>query len=373
MKYYDPKLDTNVSTDASKSGLEASLQQKHGNNWLPVAFANRAMTQTEQIIAKLKRRHLLLYLDVKFHQFIYGRQFEVENDHKPLMSIFGKPIFRAPPRIQRFMLRLQRYDFTLGYKAGKEMMVAEALSRNYLKEVPKQEIPDSEVDYVINAVISDLLISEERLNQLEEEAEKDETLQLLSEYVRNGWPRNRGSVVSEVKQYYNVRDEITLARGLVLESGLIIVPTSMRQEKLLHQGHQGVKQCRLRARTAFYWPGMSSEIEELISSCPTCLEHRNYQQNEELIQHDVPSSPWMKVRLDLFTLIVDYYSKYIEICLLPDTSSPTIIKYISLYLLDTVFQNLSLAITLLTQQSSRNTKENGTLILLHPALIIQNQ
>ena len=79
---------------------------------------------------------------------------------------------------------------------------------------------------------------------------------------------------------------------------------------------------------------MSSEIEELVSSCATCLEHRNYQQKEELIQHDIPLSPWMKVGLDLFTLkskkymlIVDYYSKYIEICLLPDTSSPTIIKY----------------------------------------------
>ena len=79
---------------------------------------------------------------------------------------------------------------------------------------------------------------------------------------------------------------------------------------------------------------MSSEIEELVSSFATCLEHRNYQQKEELIQHDIPSSPWMKVGLDLLTLknkkymlIVDYYSKFIEICLLPDTSSPTIIKY----------------------------------------------
>ena len=174
------------------------------------------------------------------------------------------------------------------------------------------------------------------MNQCKEETEKDETLQLLSEYVRNGWTRNRGSVVPEVKPYYNVLDEITLARGLALKSDLIIVPTSMRKEmkKLIHQGHQGVEKCRLRARTAFYWPGISSDIEELVLSCATCLEHQNYQQKEELIQHDVPSSPWMKVGLDLFTLknekymlIVDYYSKHIEICLLSDTSSPTIIKY----------------------------------------------
>jgi len=222
------------------------------------------------------------------------------------------------------MLRLRKYDFTLEYKPGKEMIFADALSRNYLKEVPKQEIPDSEMDYVIHAVISDLPISQERLNQFEEETEKDETLQLLSEYVRNGWPRNGGIVVPEVKPYYNVRDEITLARGLVLKSSLIIVPTSMRKEmkKLIHQGHQGVEKCRLRARTAFNWPGMSSEIEELVSSRATCLEHRNYQQKDEPIQHDVPSSPWMKVGLDLFTLknnkymlIVDYYKVHeVYIC-----------------------------------------------------------
>ena len=192
------------------------------------------------------------------------------------------------------------------------------------------------MDYVIHAVISDLPISQERLNQFTEEIEKDETLQILSEYVRNGWQRHRGSVVPEVKPYYNFRDEITLARGLVLKSGLITVPTSMRKEmkKLIHQGHQGAEKCRLRARTALNWPGMSSEIEELVSSCATCLKHRNYQQKEELIQHDILSSPWMKVGLNLFTLknkkytlIVDYYSKYVEICLLPDTSSPSIIMY----------------------------------------------
>ena len=86
------------------------------------------------------------------------------------------------------------------------------------------------MDYVIHAVISDLPIIQKRLNQFTDETEKDETLQHVSEYVRNGWSRHRGSVVPEVKPYYNFRDEITLARGLILKSGLMIVPTSMRRE-----------------------------------------------------------------------------------------------------------------------------------------------
>ena len=215
LKYYGPKLETKISTDASKSGLGASLQQKHGDNWHIVAFASRAMTQAEQNYCQIEKETLSVVFGCeKFNQSAYGRKFKVENDHQPLKAIFSKPNSRAPSRIQRFMLRLQRYDFTLEYIPGKQMNVADALSRNYLKEVPNQEITDSEMDYVIHAVISDLPISQERLNQFKEETEKDETLQLLSEYIKNGWPSHKGSVHPEVKPYYNVRDEITLARGL---------------------------------------------------------------------------------------------------------------------------------------------------------------
>ena len=225
LKYYDPKLETKISTDASKSVLGASLQQKHGDNWHIVAFASRAMTQAIQNYCQIEKETLSVVFGCeKFNQFVYGRKFKVENDHKPLKAIFSKPISRAPPRTQRFMLRLQRYDFTLEYIPGKQMNVADALTRNYLKAVPSQEIADFEMNYVIHAVISDLPISQERLKHFKEETEKDETLQLLSEYIRNVWQSQKGSVHPEVKPYYNVCDEITLARGLVLKSGLIIVP-----------------------------------------------------------------------------------------------------------------------------------------------------
>ena len=76
---------------------------------------------------------------------------------------------------------------------------------------------------------------------------------------------------------------------------------------------------------------MSAEIADIVSTCSTCQEHRNYQQCEELLNHEVPREPWIKVGADLFTLkrknyllVVDYFSKFCEISLLADTSSPTI-------------------------------------------------
>ena len=46
----------------------------------------------------------------KFHTYIYGKETEVQTDHKPLEIILKKEIAKASPRVQRMMLRLQRYQ-----------------------------------------------------------------------------------------------------------------------------------------------------------------------------------------------------------------------------------------------------------------------
>lgn len=61
----------------------------------------------------------------KFHQYIYGRTVTVESDHKPLESIFRKPLLSAPMRLQRLLLAVQKYDFKNEYKPGKLMFAAD--------------------------------------------------------------------------------------------------------------------------------------------------------------------------------------------------------------------------------------------------------
>ena len=91
----------------------------------------------------------------------------VENDHQPLKSIFSKAINRAPPRIQRLLLRLQRYDFSMNYKPGNEIKVADAYSKAHLQD-SRTEIPDRKLDFVVHSVISSLPISPERLNDFKQ-------------------------------------------------------------------------------------------------------------------------------------------------------------------------------------------------------------
>ena len=78
----------------------------------------------------------------KFYQYLFGRAFEVETDHKPLETIMKNPLAETPLRLQKMLLRIQKYNITVKYKRGKELYVADALSRNYLKDTDENENKD---------------------------------------------------------------------------------------------------------------------------------------------------------------------------------------------------------------------------------------
>ena len=63
-----------------------------------------------------------------FDQFTYGWHTVVQSDHKPLEAIMKKPLSKAPLHLQRMLLRLQRYDITITYLPGKDMLIADSLS-----------------------------------------------------------------------------------------------------------------------------------------------------------------------------------------------------------------------------------------------------
>ena len=104
-----------MTCDASKFGLGAACLQEGA----PVAYASRSMTDTEKRYAHIEKELLaVLFACTKFHDYIYGQDIVVEMDHQPLVTIVQKPLLSAPARLQRMLLRLQKY-ITLVYKKGK--------------------------------------------------------------------------------------------------------------------------------------------------------------------------------------------------------------------------------------------------------------
>ena len=104
------------------------------------------------------------------HEYIYAKgPIHVESDHRPLESLFKKPLSQTPPRIQRMMLVVQKYDLRVHYKKGTDLYIADTLSRACISQ-NDDYICDS--DYSVFS-IETLPVSQAKLSELREETLKD--------------------------------------------------------------------------------------------------------------------------------------------------------------------------------------------------------
>ena len=93
-------------------------------------FASRALTGSERNYQNLERECLATIWGMeKFHYFLYGNEFTLETDQKPLVSIYRKHMVEISPRIQRLVVRSFPYQpFDIQYRKGMEIPLADALS-----------------------------------------------------------------------------------------------------------------------------------------------------------------------------------------------------------------------------------------------------
>ena len=125
LPYFDVKAETNLQMDASKKGLGACLIQKGK----VVCYASRPLTKTDQNYQNLEREALgTIWGMEKFHYFLYGKEFTLETNQKPLVSIYKKHMIDISPRVQRFIVRSFPYlPFKVVYEKGVDIPVAGAL------------------------------------------------------------------------------------------------------------------------------------------------------------------------------------------------------------------------------------------------------
>ena len=129
---FDPKFDTVVSADASSYGLGAVLLQRQpGGELKPVAYISRSMTTTEQRYAQIEKEALALtWACERYSDYLIGLKFHIHTDHKPLVPLFStKRLEKLPLRVQRFRLRMLRYHFSISHIPGKDLVIADMLSR----------------------------------------------------------------------------------------------------------------------------------------------------------------------------------------------------------------------------------------------------
>ncbi len=325
LQYFDTSIPVVLSADASQHGLGAvCLQQGR-----PVAFASRALTPTESRYAQIEKEMLaLVFATKKFHDFIYGRPVTVETDHQPLITILRKPLHTASPRLQGMMMKLHRYHLDVIFKRGKELFVADALSRAHLSTSDPQLTDD------LLEVMTVQVLSSHRIDEIRAAVQKDVTCQQLADMIRNGWPATSKDLPYSLRPFFSMRDELTIQDDLLLRGERFIVPPVLQKcyVSQLHQGHPGIAATKRRAKETMYWPAMYTDIDTEISRCAPCNALKPHQAKEPLQRHDIPDLPWSFTAADLFDwhgkthlVLVDFFSGWFELDYLSDMRSNTVI------------------------------------------------
>ena len=180
----------------------------------------------------------------KFHYFLYCKEFTLETDQKPLVSIYKKHMVDISPRVQRLIVRSFPYlPFKVVYKKGKDIPVADALSQ----VTPMDPEDNIHLPIIaVNMITTHILMSvhpqdtfSKKLDQLRKSTVQDNQLTRLSHYINTGFPCDKKNLLTDLQEFWNHREAVSIESSLITCGNRIIIPKEMRAEMLqyIHKGH----------------------------------------------------------------------------------------------------------------------------------------
>ena len=215
--YLDNVKKTVLNVDASIKGLNAVIMQ----DGKPVAFGSKTLTTCKRRYANIERELLAIFWGAQtFHTYVHGCRVIIEMDHKPLETIFQKPLSDALPRLQRMLLKLTKYVLEVGYVPGKHQVISDCLSRAPLSDTAPATEPE---DVIGINLIENLGFESSTLKRLKETTSNDETSRVVMEYVLKGWPSGKEQFDELATEYGSFGEELSMEDGLLFKSDRTVV------------------------------------------------------------------------------------------------------------------------------------------------------
>ncbi|KAF2892063.1 hypothetical protein ILUMI_14110, partial [Ignelater luminosus] len=156
-------------TDASPYGLAAILSHRINGENKPIAFISRTLTTAEKNYSHIDKKATAIYWSVKkFFQYLYGTEFTLVTDNKPLQSIFN-PEKQLPSitalHLNRYALFLRQFQYKIQHRSGKQHQNVDYFSRAPVLKLNSREIDETYVIYevLINQISTPSTITAERI------------------------------------------------------------------------------------------------------------------------------------------------------------------------------------------------------------------
>ncbi|XP_048584822.1 uncharacterized protein K02A2.6-like [Nematostella vectensis] len=331
LAYFDRESETTVIADASPVGLGAVLVQRKAGENRVVAYGHRSLTDVEKRYSQTEREALsLVWACEHFQMYLLGTKFKLITDHKPLTHVFNNANSKSTPRLERWSLRLEPFDFELQYKPG-ESNIADPMSR--LSRGPRESTKVDDTGDYIAAVVREAIPIAMSWEEIKTSSDNCDSVENMKEALKTGkWDKCAASVKS-------VRGELSECDGVILRGNRIFIPSDLRDRvlKLAHEGHQGIVKCKQRLRSKVWWLGMDKDVEFMCKSCELCQLVSSYDPPVPIVTTEMPKGPWQFCSTDLLgplpdgryvIVIIDYFSRYFEAAMLRSTKAENIIEFL---------------------------------------------
>ena len=170
----------------------------------------------DKITAKLKGMTVWGHLGMeKFHYFLYGKEFTLEMNQKPLVSIYKKHMIDISPKVQRLIVRsVLHLPFKVVYKKGVDIPVSNALSRVTPMD-PEDNIKLSII--AVNMITTQVLMSTDcqgscsyKLQCLTESTSQDEKLTWLKGYINTGFPCDKKNLLTDLYEFWPHKEMLSI-------------------------------------------------------------------------------------------------------------------------------------------------------------------
>ena len=325
---YEIGRETQLVVDASLGGLGAVLLQKRSTaeGFRPVVFKSRSLNAAESNYSTSEREALAIRWGIKkLRKYLLGaQQFRVITDHKPLQAMFNKTAGDLPPRIEKFIMDVQEYEYVVEYCPGTTNI------GDYLSRHPREHTSNNaqETDEFARTVVGlqRVMVVDNLaaviIQEIREETRKDATLTKLQQTVRTG--QNEGD--DELASYMTaeVKYDLHVIDGVIYRGKRLIVPESLQRRviKLGHEDHQGISKTKSFMRQFCWFPGLDAKVERQIKECLDCLSTQPCRSHEPIKASELPKGPWQFVEMDFqgpypngeyIFVMIDRYSSWPEI------------------------------------------------------------
>lgn len=330
--HFNQELPLLVATDASPYGFGACLSHRYPDGTeRPISFASRSLTNAEKNYSQIDKEATAIYWGMKkYFQFIYGRKFTLITDNKPLTTIFnpGKnlPALSAT-RMLHYALYLSGFDYNIEYKRTEDHSNVDFLSRFPVEQPPKVNYSDQPCKFQLNQIQMLCNNNSISLSRIAEGTKRDPGLNNILDALISG---------EDIRKLGLNASEYTLQDGCLFKGSRVMIPCNLHKEVLkeLHVGHVGIVKMKSLARSFCYWKNIDKDIENIAKTCKVCCLKQNEAPMEKSHSWELPSKPWQRLHIDFagpmsghyYFVIVDAYSKWVDVIPTKTTTSPWCIK-----------------------------------------------